>query len=76
MGDGSGAPSYICPTDSRKFTFTIWIGVNDVDNSYSGPGEDALINKDLDKYFSVLESLTPVEHETLLFSASLVSLSV
>jgi hypothetical protein len=49
-------PTY-APWTSDNSLFAVWFGVNDVGDSYSQAGEDAWINKHLDKYFFVLGSL-------------------
>jgi phospholipase/lecithinase/hemolysin len=49
-------PSY-APWTAENALFGIYIGVNDVGNSFTQSGEDARINKDLDRYFSLLGTL-------------------
>jgi phospholipase/lecithinase/hemolysin len=46
-------PTY-APWTSDNALFAVWIGVNDVGNSYTQSGEDARISKDMDRYFEQL----------------------
>ncbi len=46
-------PSY-APWAADSALVAVWIGVNDVGNSYSQSGEEARLNKDLDRYFEQL----------------------
>ncbi len=49
-------PSY-APWTGDSALFALWIGVNDVGNSYTKSGEDVLVSKDMDRYFEQLEIL-------------------
>src|SRR3569833_3444444 len=49
-------PSY-APWTAENALAAIWIGVNDVGNSYTQSREEAHLNKDLDRYFEQLEVL-------------------
>ncbi|OIW22997.1 hypothetical protein CONLIGDRAFT_687074 [Coniochaeta ligniaria NRRL 30616] len=49
-------PSY-APWTAEDALAAVWIGVNDVGNSYSQSGEEARLNKDLDRYFALLGTL-------------------
>jgi phospholipase/lecithinase/hemolysin len=40
------------PWTSANTLFAIWMGVNDIGNSYGGSGESALLTKILNKYFA------------------------
>ncbi|PMD64126.1 carbohydrate esterase family 16 protein [Hyaloscypha bicolor E] len=66
-------PTY-APWTAESSLFAVWLGVNDVSDTYSQSGEDAWINRDLDNYFPVSCPCTRVEHESLLFLASPASL--
>ncbi|KAK0705468.1 carbohydrate esterase family 16 protein [Lasiosphaeris hirsuta] len=48
-------PSY-APWTAESALFGVWIGVNDVGNSFEKSGS-TLVTKDLDRYFSLLETL-------------------
>lgn len=49
-------PSY-APWTAENALAAIWIGVNDVGNSYTQSGEESRLDKDLDRYFEQLEIL-------------------
>ncbi|KAK3370785.1 hypothetical protein B0T24DRAFT_650062 [Lasiosphaeria ovina] len=49
-------PSY-APWTAENALFGVFIGVNDVGNSFTQSGEVARLNKDLDRYFSLLGTL-------------------
>jgi len=45
------------PWTSANTLFAVWLGVNDVGNSYGNSGEDALLDKIIAKYFSECQIL-------------------
>lgn len=49
-------PAY-APWTADDALAAVWIGVNDVGNSYSQSGEEARLDKDLDRYFALLATL-------------------
>ncbi len=49
-------PTY-APWTAETALFAIWIGVNDVGNSYTQSGEEARLNRDLNRYFEQLTVL-------------------
>jgi hypothetical protein len=49
-------PGYT-PWNPKNALFAVWIGVNDVGNSFSQPGEEVRLNRDLDRLFDLLGKL-------------------
>jgi hypothetical protein len=49
-------PAY-APWTAERALFAVWIGVNDIGNTFFLPGEEARLNQDLDRLFVLLGAL-------------------